>query len=176
MLTGSAAFYTIITNVLHDLADALAITMGGRPSRIVIMPGGIAWDECGADCGSLIASLGEVYLTDTFPHMGTIRNPVELSYCRASWMVGNFVIQILRCAPVPQGNELTVSDTALAASAQVVMSDACIVLDNAACSLQRMKDIDMFIDYSVSNSVMQGPEGGCVGSELSVSIALDRGA
>jgi hypothetical protein len=82
---------------------------------------------------------------------------------------------IARCAPNPQGEPPLVDCVDLDSSAQVTYSDAWIILDTVACALETSKLVGDIIDYVVTNQMIVGPAGGCVGSSVFFSIALDRG-
>jgi hypothetical protein len=98
VLYGDDAFYTLLTRVRDANATALTNTIGGAPSRIGIVPGAIAWDDCDCGAGGLLA-LGTVrtYLSDEFPN--------ELSEVTGGGsgvlICGDFSVQAIRCAPSP---------------------------------------------------------------------------
>lgn len=176
MITGPTGAYTVLSALLDAVSDALDASPGGRPSRTSVQPGAIVWDQCDCKDGSqLIVSVTEQYLTDTFPHVNLTRNPVELTPCRASWVVVNAMMQVIRCDAQPANGQVAPDDVAVDRVAQLVLSDAWEILNSTACHLQEMKDTDQIIDYSIANALPTGPTGGCVGFELAFSFALSRG-
>lgn len=173
MITGQFGIYTLLSNLLIQIENALFDTPGGRPKFVSIFPGEISWDSC---CEGLLGITStESYLTDNFPHTSNISNPVDLTACRASWYVANVTIDLLRCAPQPQTNSPVVTKQQLMISAREVNADAWVLLDTVTCYLQEQKDLYEIIDYTIEHQVAIGPEGGCVGSELTFAVALYRG-
>lgn len=165
MLTGPSAFYTVASEILEAASDRLAETTAGRPDRMCVVDGEIAWDNC--ECGLLAVALSRIYLSAAFP-----TELVTVSVCDAPWAVGDLVVQTLRCAPQPAGQDLAPSCAALDASAQTVIADAYAVLAAVACRLGELRDADDIVDYLIRPQNAAGPAGRCVGSELRVSVAV----
>lgn len=165
MITGELKWYTVAST----LEQAVYAELTTKPDRHSVVPGRIAWDEC--DCGLLAVSLARTFLTETFPD--------ELSRrignaCDAPYEVGEYVIQVVRCAPNPD-DPLTAPTTAeLDASAQEVLRDAYQMMKATSvllCEMNRDREIS---DFMLRPLVPQGPTGGCVGNELRAYVALLR--
>lgn len=165
MITGPLKWYTV-AEALRVAADA-GLTVS--PDRSGVVPGTIAWDEC--DCGLLAVSLAQIYLSDVFPTPQTTSAGIR---CDVAWEVGEFVIQIIRCAPNPDGQELSPTVAALDASAQQVMRDAYELLKAITEQLCEMEDVGDISASLLRPLTSQGPSGGCVGNELRVLVGLSR--
>lgn len=165
MITGELKWHTVAST----LEQAVYAELTTKPDRHSVVPGAIAWDEC--DCGLLAVSVARIFLTETFPD--------ELSRrignaCDAPYEVGEFVIQVVRCAPNPD-DPLTAPTTAeLDASAQEVLRDAYEMLKGASVKLCQMNDARDIADFMLRPLTAQGPSGGCVGNELRAYVALGR--
>ena len=169
MITGSDAYYQVGV-ILRDLAwDSLSTSPAGQPAVKCVVPGAIAWDTCDTECGQLSVSLTRLFLTDTFPNQSVLDTP-----CAAGELVGEYLVQIIRCAPLPQGDSTTVPCARLEQAALVNVVDAKLVLNGVTCGLTELKDDRVIADYAIGPSVTRGPDGGCVGSELLVQVSLIR--
>lgn len=164
MISGPLKWYTVATR----LRDAVYAELTEKPDRSGVVPGAIAWDEC--DCGILAVSVAQVFLTESFPDQ--LGRPV--GNCDAPYEVGEYVIQVVRCAPNPE-DQLTAPTVAeLDASAQEVLRDAYEMLKGASvelCEMNAARDISNFLLRPLT---AQGPSGGCVGNELRAFVALQR--
>lgn len=168
MLSGPLGFYTITRTLVDAVNVALAASLGGAPDRAGVVPGSIAWDEC--DCGTLAGTVTRHYLSDAFAAERTTQSP-----CSAAYLVGDITITIVRCVPGPEGEALAPSVAALDGSAQVIISDAYVVLNTVACKLEEMEEAREIAAYLVRDQVYVGPLGGCVGSDLRVAVGVLRG-
>jgi hypothetical protein len=165
IISGSAKWYTVAA----ALRDAVLSGLSNPISRYGVVPGAIAWDEC--DCGMLAVSVGPVYFSESFP--SPQEEPVG-SGCNAPYEVGTITVQVIRCAPQPQGQSLSPSTDALDATAQVVAADFHETLQAVSVALCALEDAGSIYDYLVDQMTPQGPEGGCVGGELTVRVSLGR--
>lgn len=170
MLRGYGAFYAIMTLT----RDAILVELQERnatPARSGIVPGAIAWDECD-QCGLLALSGTRFYLTDSFPI--EVATTEQTGSRGGAWLGGDLVTQLIRCAPQPQGSGQAPSTSALDATAQLVLDDAYSVLCATTTTLQALYDQNLIIDYLVRQQMFIGPEGACVGSELSYAVGVMR--
>ncbi|MDK1473609.1 hypothetical protein QNO07_09275 [Streptomyces sp. 549] len=165
MITGPLKWYTVAETIRAAVHADLTVT----PQRSGVVPGAIAWDEC--DCGMLAVAQNRVYLSDAFPEPSTAPAGAR---CDAAWEVGEYVLQLIRCAPNPQGQSLAPEVVALDASAQEVMRDTYEVLKAMSETLCRMHDARDISDFQLLPLTSQGPEGGCVGVEVVFLIGLWR--
>jgi hypothetical protein len=63
---------------------------------------------------------------------------------------------------------------ALDAAAQVLITDAAIVIETVNLTLCAMKAADEIVDFMITGQQAVGPGGGCVGTSLSFQLALER--
>jgi hypothetical protein len=165
VITGPLKWYTVASAI----EQAVYAELTTKPDRHSVVPGAIAWDEC--DCGLLAVSVARIFLTETFPD--------ELSRrignaCDAPYEVGEFVMQVVRCAPNADDPLAAPTTDELAASAQEVLRDAYEMLKGASvklCEMNRARDIS---DFMLRPLTAQGPSGGCVGNELRAYVSLPR--
>jgi hypothetical protein len=164
MITGPLKWHTVAERIRTAVHDELTT----KPDRSGVVPGAIAWDEC--DCGLLAVSVAQVFLTETFPDQLARRVG---NACDAPYEVGEFVIQVVRCAPNPDDiDPPTVAE--LDASAQEVLRDAYEVLKGASVLLCEMNRDRQIADFMLRPLTAQGPSGGCVGNELRAYVSLPR--
>lgn len=164
LITGPLKWYTVAETVRQAVMAELTVL----PDRSGAVPGAIAWDEC--DCGLLAVSVARVYLSDTFPQPLN----VKIGACDATLDVGELVVQLVRCAPNPEGDDPSPSVSALDVSAQVVLRDAYELLRAVSVKLCEMNRDREIRDFFVNPLTSQGPSGGCVGNELRFLVALAR--
>lgn len=165
MITGPLKWYTVAERIRQAVHAELTV----EAARSGVVPGQIAWDEC--DCGLLAVSVARVFLTETFPD--------ELSRrignaCDAPYEVGEFVIQVVRCAPNPDDAVTPPTVAELDTSAQEVLRDAYEMLKSTSVLLCEMNRDREIADFMMRPLVPQGPTGGCVGNELRAYVALMR--
>lgn len=164
MITGPLKWYTVASM----LEQAVYADLTTQPDRHSVVPAAIAWDAC--DCGLLAVSRAQIYLSEQFP--SPVAQPV--GNCGAPYEVGEYVIQIIRCAPNPDDQTGAPTTEELDASAQEIERDAYELLKAVSVKVCEMK-----ADGSISNFLLrpltaQGPSGGCVGNELRLFVALGR--
>ena len=164
MISGELKWY----EVAAALEAAVYAALTDKPQRHGVVPGAIAWDAC--DCGMLAASIAQVYPSETFP----APQATPFGSCQAPYEVAEIVIQIIRCAPNPEGQNLWPPTAALDASAQQVARDAYETLRAVSLELCSMNEARDVADYLIRPQVIQGPTGGCVGSEMRALVSLPR--
>jgi hypothetical protein len=175
LITGPTAFYTVASRVLQAVVDNIAAGPTEVPRRYGVVPGQIAWDNC-EDCGLLAVSLSRVFLTDDFPIESTLHPEGK---CTSGWFGADFVLQLIRCAPMPSATGASPTVEALDASAQVVMADAHATLTGVACELAEMLPGEMggddsIVDYVIKQQMVVGPSGACVGNQVDFQVAIAR--
>jgi hypothetical protein len=141
------------------------------PARVGIVPGAIAWDGCD-QCGQLALAATRPYLSDQFPIEAVVTSTMGPQ--PGAILCNDMVVQIIRCAPEPQGNELAPTVEALDASAQVVTADAYAVMCATVDVLSTMETAGEILDFMVRQQVYVGPQGACVGSELQFVVGVIR--
>lgn len=159
------AFYTIVTGIGECVMTELATTTAGTPDRYCPhVPGEIAWDDC--ECGSFTQSAGPFQWSDD------ARTPLQYfdSYnnCGPFYTGLEVTALVLRCAPGPgaDGDGLAPTCGALSISAQGWHEDAAAVRRGVICCLKTLLDADDIEGWQVVSQTSQGPQGGCVGSQL----------
>jgi len=171
VITGPTGFYTIMQQLVDATSAALTASAGDAVGRACVVPGAIAWDCC--DVGLLAVTSVRQYLSDTFPHEHVA--PLSATGgCEAAFVIAELAVEIVRCASSPSDNEVTVSCETLSADAQVLLSDAWVVLQTVTCQLQTLQNDNEVAAYLTRSQTFKGPAGGCVGSELRVTVALNR--
>jgi hypothetical protein len=168
VITGDDRWFQVCTRI----SDAVFAELDGtKPCRAGVVPGLVAWDDC--SCGLLAVTWSITMASETFP-----QEKVDITgNCDAPWEVMEAVVQLIRCAPSPPGN----NSKQLAPSVRA-LSDAALRMDKdesqtvRACSvlLCGMKDVNEISDFMVGRCASLGPEGGCVGIELRMYVALPR--
>jgi hypothetical protein len=163
-------FHDISSVLVSGIYAALAGTTGGQPDRACVVPGAIAWDQC--DCGQLAVSSSRWFYSENFPQEtgpGTQSTP-----CMMPYLVGEVVIQLIRCMPSPQGRNLFVPCDELSRAARTLTEDAYVVLETTRTLLCELKSDDVIVDFTFGEETSVGPEGGCGGVELRAFIGVLR--
>lgn len=165
MITGPDRWYTVGSHLVTAVRDGLS----SKPQRVGMVPGEIAWDAC--DCGGMLAvSLSRLYLSDVFPEESETSNGA----CQPPYEVGQFTVAVVRCAPNPDGVEAAPPADELDSAAGLLLQDATEMLDSVAAVLCRLREDDEVLDYLVTPMEPVGPEGGCVGVNVTVRVCLVR--
>lgn len=167
---GRFIFYDVASILVSGISDALAGTMEGQPNRACVVPGAIAWDQC--DCGQLAISASRWFYSENFP---TETGPgTQSTPCMMPYLVGELVIQLVRCMPSPEGRDLFVPCAKLSNSARILIEDAYVVLETTRQTLCELRSDDIIVDFTFSEQTTVGPEGGCGGTELRVLVGILR--
>jgi hypothetical protein len=170
---GPLGFHSVAQLLVTNIADVLADSLGGPVQRACVVPGEIVWDGC--NCGLLAVSVRRWFLTDDFPDTTTAFSGTQRSTpCDLPWLVGDFHIQVVRCAPIPDNNALSVPCPELDVAAQVLISDAYVTITEVISTLCELRESDQIIDYVMGDQETQGPAGDCVGTLLTAQVALMR--
>jgi hypothetical protein len=168
VLTGSLAFYVIANNLIRSIRSRLESEGAEKFGRVGVVNGAISWDE--PECGLLVIAPVRTFIAEMFPEPANVAQ-----VCDAPYIVTEYAIQAIRCAPSGDESGNPPSVEALDRSAQIVIRDATVVLAESARYLCGLKDDDDISDYLTGPSVYVGPQGGAVGSEVHVNVALLRG-
>lgn len=167
------AWYVVVTGMGACAREALDDTLGGAPAGLrecFAVPGAIAWDDC--QCGQLALSVGPSYFSTTFPQPEPARR--ALTGCGAPYWVAPVTVTMLRCAPTPGPADVAPSCDALAYASMVLESDRQVITQALACCLQAWVSDRTIADYVIGPQSPVGPEGGCVGIALTVTVALEN--
>lgn len=166
--------YSLAEYLLDATSTAVAPLPQGIPRRLIIAEGGqVAWDEC---CD------GMAWVAWTNSAVGLALDNLDVDQ-RARCGHGVIVtlrIGILRCAAELNDDGFP-SAAAMNASAAIRSSDAWAVLNAIACALSENQLDNLgdslgtpgaYIDASILGQDPLGPEGGCVGSEITVRVLI----
>jgi len=138
------------------------------PTRTYVTTGEIVWDDCCADGGQLVVSIKRTFNTDTFP--ATVATPLV---CQNWEAAADLEVQIVRCAPTYNDDGEPPTTEQLNESALLVINDAAAVRRGVTCCLLSMLDAGVEItDAIVNEQSFVGPQGGCVGSSLFITIGV----
>lgn len=131
------------------------------PCRTYVSVGRPAWDDC---CeGQLVAWLDRIYFHDNFPSQVT-----QAQIC-GTFLAGEFKIQRMYCAPTVKDDGSPPTHLELTESSRRVYQDLYIAMTALVCCLAQAR---RHRKYVIGLGTTVGPEGGCVGWEISVTIEL----
>jgi hypothetical protein len=139
-----------------------------RFGRVAVVPGLIAWDGC--DCGALYLMVNQTYASEDWPMQRINADPSN--GCSAPYEGAEFVLQVMQCAPSPMGQTSAPTVDAQENAAMAVRRDAYEVyraVNGFLCRAREERDVEEFI---MDAQMVQGPSGGCVGTELRFRVAL----
>lgn len=173
MIVGAIPLYDVQQQVLTCATNALgAVTGVGAPNRIIVSPGPPTWDGC--DCGLLAVSTSRIYMSQTFP----IDSGGETSQrrCGNPYVCVDMSVTIARCTPVGK-NGSAPTPKQESEAARILYDDAAAILSGVACCLQSMSEGSppLVEDYVIRQQVVVGPEGGCVGTDTSLTLGFVNG-
>lgn len=167
MITGDDRWFQVCTRVNSAVFAELSV----KPCRSGIVPGLVAWDDC--SCGLLATTWAIIMASEVFP-----QEKIDVTgNCDAPWEVMEIAVQVIRCAPSPpvtNSKQLAPSVKALSDTARQMDIDATQMTRAVSVLLCRMKEENEIVDFVVNRDSALGPEGGCVGSELRMLVALPR--
>lgn len=155
--------YTLALELLAECVTALNDTSNGAPARSYVAEGIPAHDNC---CeGQLTVSIVRRYASTTFPQIDD-----RPAACSGPYLVVDFAIEAVRCAPVQDDNLNPPTVEALLASARQVEIDARAIWQAVRCWLYEERGRPMESLVGLQDSIT--PEGGCVGTRLAVSVGV----
>jgi hypothetical protein len=163
--TGNLRWYSLAA----DLLAYVNANTTSRFERVSLVPGLIAWDGC--DCGALYLMINQTYDCEDFP-MQKIVNDLSMG-CGAPYEASELVMQVMECAPSPQGGATATTVEAEDAAARLVRRDAAETRKAVRAFLCTARNEDDITDFIVDTQIVQGPSGGCVGTELRFRVGLD---
>jgi hypothetical protein len=161
MSVDAAALFALKTGILQSVQAYLATSLGGEVERACVVPGAlIAWDEC--ECGQLTVHHTTMWPSQAFP------DPVERerANCAVPWWVVEIVVTLVRCVPVGT-DEAPPTCEELAQAATIQDHDLQMMQRGVACALTTEQ-------YRIQDHTSLGPEGACVGSQLTIWVAVSN--
>ncbi|MFF2964223.1 hypothetical protein ACFVT1_36270 [Streptomyces sp. NPDC057963] len=175
---------------LHDLTEAVlgcvcaaldqtatAIPeQPGCPCRACVVPGTPAWDECVDPCsgdmagGQLTVNVARIYPSTRFPEED--QEVRGLRGCTPPPTTAvELVVTLLRCAPMVTEQGCPPTCEELAATARVTHLDSVTVYNSLMCCLPHTAG-RRGRRFVMGQQRIIGPQGGCVGIEQRVIVAL----
>lgn len=169
-----------------EALDALVTEMpglAGCPCRVGVVPGAPAADGCDGGCdvppgeypGQLTVNVIRTYPAD-LPRFTNVQAVIlDGTNCGTSaLMVVDLSITLWRCAPIPTDEGCPPSMAELGASAIQLHADMLAINQAVTCCFAtRDTTRRKGRRYSLGQSVVLGPQGGCVGVQTTVTVALD---
>ena len=142
-----------------------------------MVPGLPAWAGCNDPCnsngagGQLTVNVARVYASTSFP--AEDREVRGLRNCPPPTITAiDLVITLLRCAPGPDARGCPPGCDELSAAARILNIDALTVYSALLCCLPSTAPVRRGRRFVMGAQRMLGPEGGCVGVEQRVTVAL----
>ncbi|MEC3995150.1 hypothetical protein VSR01_17070 [Actinacidiphila sp. DG2A-62] len=167
----------VLACLCAELEATAAVVEGqpGCPERSCVVPGTAAWDDCdGAceglgKCGQLTVNVARIYPSTNFPAVD--QTVLGLRGCTPPpTTAAEFVITLLRCTPTLNDEGCPPSCEEIAASAKVVYTDMATVANALTCCLPGTAPRGR--RFVLGQSKILGPDGGCVGVEQRVTVAI----
>ncbi|MER6632327.1 hypothetical protein ABT301_29605 [Streptomyces sp. NPDC000987] len=162
--------------------DETATQVEGQPGcpecRRCVVPGTAAWDGCEDPCtgeasGQLTVNVTRIYpsTTSSFPSPDqTVR---DLRNCQPPPVTAvELVVTLLRCAPGPTEDGCPPDCDLLSEAARVLHVDALTVYSALLCCLPATGGGRRGRQFVLGQQRIIGPQGGCVGLEQTVTVAL----
>lgn len=148
--------------LLQCICDALtAESECPCPCRVYVSAGTPAWDECCA--GQLTSWVDGVFFHEVFPVRQT-----TAAVC-SGVLAGDFVVQLLRCAPVVDDSGNAPSHLILTESARLLNQEMYIAMKAIACCLSQAGRNRLYV---IRDARPVGPNGGCAGFEIRLTVQL----
>lgn len=159
---------TIVTGAGEAVLAELSTQNQPPLSRYcALVPGEIAWDNC--DCGQLAQSVGDVYPSNNFP---TSAADQRRTPCGPNLIIIPVTLSLTRCVPVSTNDGRPPSCDKLLAAAITLEVDRWVVRQAITCYLRDLRDTYVIADFSVGVARTVGPQGACVGVELSYLVGV----
>lgn len=157
--------YDVVRAIFDCVRFGLGETSNQAPARAYVSMGVPAWDDC---CdGQLVVWWSRVYGSSTFPDADT--RPIV---CQSPWTVVEVNVEIVRCIPGSDRNGNPPSVESLEEAARVANVDARAVWTAVQCCLVNHREV---WEARVTGQVVAGPDGGCVGSRLTILVGVIDG-
>lgn len=170
------AVLACVCQALEDTAAEIPGQPGCPPCGACVVPGLPAWDGCADPCtgetgGQLSVHVARVYPSSNFPSQDAEVQGVR-GCTPAPTTAVELVVTLLRCAPGPSENGCPPSCEELAESARILHIDSVTVMNGLLCCLPGLGTGPRGLKFVLGAQRIVGPEGGCVGVEQRVTVAL----
>ncbi|MEU9576314.1 hypothetical protein [Streptomyces chilikensis] len=149
----------------------------GCPCRVCVVPGQVAWDGCDGACGpskpggQLSVSVARMWPTTSFPTEDREVRGLRGCSLPATTAV-ELVVTLLRCAPGPGASGCPPSCEELTDSARILHTDMATLQNAIMCCLPQTAPTRRGRRFVLGAQRVLGPEGGCVGVEQRVTVAM----
>lgn len=168
-------------DALHTEVAGLA----GCPCRKMVIAGQAAADGCDGGCstppegqwpGQLTVAVQRVYSTDRANFPRELSVPRDARNCAAPVQLAvQLAVTVFRCAPLPTDKGCPPTPEELSASALQVNADMIAVQRAALCCFATTDTTrPNGRRYVLGATAPIGPQGGCVGFQTLVTVALDN--
>lgn len=170
-ITGPSATVDIAEELLECIRLKLVEYDLPLPCRICVVPGEIVYDNC-SDGGQLYATIVDSYYSNVFP-IDVSTDVTFSSSCAPGMAAANITFSLIRCAPGPKGNPpRPPTCEEYRASALSIGKDNYAMRAGVLCCLADMKRTRQIVDFRMGRAVTAGPEGGCVGTVMTLTLAF----
>lgn len=167
----------VLACVCAALRDAAEETEGqpGCPCRTCVVPGVPAFDSCEDPCsdeagGQLSVNVLRIYPSTSFPEQDTQVRGLRGCMPPAT-TAAEMAVTLLRCAPMPDASGCPPSCEDLEQAARIAHVDMVTVYNALLCCLPTTAGA-RGRRFVLGPSRLVGPQGGCVGVEQRVTVAL----
>ncbi|WP_369387925.1 hypothetical protein AB5J72_10175 [Streptomyces sp. CG1] len=179
---------------VHDLAEAVlgcvcaaldataedVERQPGCPGRACVVPGAAAWDSCDDPCGSsdgaggqLTVNVARVYPSNLNSFPSQEQPVLGVHGCTPPSITAvELVITLLRCAPTMSEDGCPPSCEELSSASRILHVDTVTVGNALLCCLPQTGTGRRGRKFVIGGQRTIGPEGGCVGLEQRVIVAL----
>jgi hypothetical protein len=167
----------VLTCVCQALTDAAAEVEGqpGCPCRACVVAGAPAWDGCEDPCSGGAGGQLTVHVARLWPSTDFPSRDQEVRGLRGCapppTTAAELVVTLLRCAPTLDDRGCPPTCEAMAAAARVTHVDAVTVYNALICCLPGTAG-PRGRRFVMGEGKIVGPQGGCVGVEQRVTVAL----
>lgn len=190
MALSTLAVDAAATSLLACACDALSRLpaevpgLAGCPCRSCVVPGAqVAWDGCDGACppvpgefpGQLSVNVIRIYTSDRTSFPREVQTVRDLKNCPMPQTTAvELAVTVLRCTPLPSDQGCPPTCDEMAASAMQLHADMLAVQQSVLCCYAGTDTTRRNgRRYVMGQSRTLGPQGGCVGFEQRVTVALD---
>jgi hypothetical protein len=153
----------VVAALTDCVCDLLASKGGGPPCWCGFWPGtDVPWVGCGGECGKRACGMGYVTVNAVYPS-SSFPTPDTGLTCTAP-LAATLTVGALRCLPVGDGDGMP-SDSEMLEVGLTVIADMAALREAIRCCLDD--------DYVLGAYTSLGPDGGCVGGQWTLTVALD---
>lgn len=161
--------FAVVTGVGMCVVDDLDRTEWGSPDRICLaVPGEIAWDDC--QCGQFAQTITQDVPSENFPIAATDRRTTA---CGPQHLVVSVTASLVRCVTgINRRDGKPPTCDELLRDARRLEDDRTALRLGVTCCLRALRDAYTITEFTVGAATTVGPQGGCVGVELTYQFGL----